>query len=244
MRHKHRHRRFSELSQSKRSAEGFKVRQRIARDRELYGGRFTSDALLLEPEKPVICNQWFDFTFTGPHKYEVWNADIVTARQSFWDEVESLAFDRAWDLLSAEERTEESRRDKVPDKRDAAGKVLTYRWAPKVPIQYPQFGGLTFHNYCLQLEREIITTEPPEIYERFRPDRSYYYGIGLHIVIDAEAISYPLIAQTIERFLNLGQKAWKSDKPVARKRLPFETETDTMKAGRALFSSLPLRSYK
>lgn len=241
MKHSKRYRSFFKLSQTKRSAAGFKLRQRIERDRTLYGGRFTSDALLIEPEESVICNQWFDFVFTGPHKYEIWNAYIVTAREAFWGEVQSLAFDRARVLLSPEEREAEFRRDFVPHERDAMGRVLTYTSPPKVPIQYPQFDGQTFRDYCLRLEREIITDEPPEIYEFFKLDRSYHYGVGLHIVIDAEAISYPLIDQTIDHFLNMGQKAWQSKEPVNRRRLPSEIEADALKAGRALFSSLPLR---
>ena len=243
MKPRKRHRYFSALSQTKRSAAGFKLRQRIERDRELYGGRFTSDALLLEPKEPVICNQWFDFVFLGRHKYEIWNAYIVTAREMFWGEIESRAFEMAYAGLSLAEREEEFKMDSIPHERDARGKVRTYTWLPKIPIQYPQFGGLTFRDYCHQLEREIIANEPPEVFESFQPDRSYRYGVGLHIVVEAEAISYPLIDQTIDRFLNLGQKYWRNETPVARDRLPIETEADVLAAGRALFSSLPLREY-
>lgn len=232
---------FAKLSRTKRSAAGFKLRQLVERDRDLYGGRFTSQALLIEPEEPVICNQWFDFVFPGRHKYEIWNASLMTAREAFWGEIQSRAFDRAYALLSTEEREKEFKMDSVPSKWDAMGKVLTYTLLPKTPIQYLQFDGHTFRDYCLQIEREIIVGEPPEIYESFRLDSSYRYGVGLYIVVDAEAISYSLIDQTIDRFLNLGQTAWKSDKPVPRERLPFEIEADARKEGRALFSSLPLR---
>jgi hypothetical protein len=236
-----RKRSFVRLSRTKRSAAGFKLRQRIERDRDLYGGHFTSQALLIEPEEPIICNQWFDFVFPGLHKYEIWNAVIMTAREAFWGEVQSRAFDRAHALLSPEECEKEFKMDSVPSKWDSMGKVLTYTLLPKTPIQYPQFDGHTFRDYCLQAEREIIVGEAPEIYESFRLDRSYRYGVGLFIVVDAEAISYSLIDQTIDRFLKLGQTAWKSGKPVLRERLPFEIEADALKGGRALFSSLPLR---
>lgn len=232
---------FMALSQTKRSAAGFKLRQRIERDRELYGGRFTSQALLIETEEPIICNQWFDFVFTGPHKYEIWNASIVTARETFWGEIQSRAFDRAYALLSLEEREEEFKMDFIPNEWNAMGQVLTYTLRPKTPIHYPQFGGHIFHDYCLRVEREILVGEPPEIYESFKLDRSYRYGVGLYIVVDAEAISYSLIDQTIDRFLNLGQRAWTSEKPVLRERLPLEIEADARTGGRALFSSLPLR---
>ena len=226
---------FIALPRSRRSREGVKLRQKIKRDQELFGGRFYSHAEL-NPESNLINNQWFDFLFTGQRKHEIWNAEIITARLAFWEKVDSIAFERTHAQLSAEEREKEF--SYISTRLDNG----YYRREKKFPmIQYPQFDGLTYRDYLHQLERKILTSEPPEIYESFQLDYSYRHGVGLHIVVDAEAVSYSLIDQSIDRFLALGQKAWRSAIPVSRERLPFETEHDVMLSGQMAFPSLPVR---
>lgn len=210
---------FSSLSLTKRSSLGFKLRRKIARDRHIYGGRFTSHYLLIEPESHVICNQWFDFVFVGVHNYDIWEASITTARREFWGKVQNLAHDEAYELLSFGD-----------------GERLKGR------KRYPQLGNLTFSEYTDRREREIIAEEAPEIYEYFKMDRSYVSGIGLDIVVEAEALSYALIDQVIDRFLALGQKPWRSDKPVHRNLLPYETNSEAIAdAGPLLFHALSIR---
>ena len=225
---------FIALAKSRRTREGFELRRKIKRDKGLFGGRFYSHTEL-NPESNLITNQWFDFLFTGRHKHEIWNAEIITARLAFWEKVDSIAFDRAYAQLSAEEREKEFSR--ISTRLDNG----YFRWEKQFPmIQYPQFDGLTYDEYCYQLERQILNSEPPEIYESFRLDYSFRNGVGLNIVVDAEAISYSLIDQSIDRFLALGQKAWRSEIPVSRERLPFETEHDLMQSGQMLFPALPV----
>lgn len=214
-----RYRPFSSLSLSKRSDFGFKLSRKIARDRPIYGGHFTSNYLLIEPESPSICNQWFDFLFIGAHKYDVWSASIVTAKSKFWGMVETSASNEAYDLLAL-----------------GPGERLKGR------KKYPQLGNLKFSEYTEKREREIIATDPPDIFEYFQLKRSYVYGIGLEIVVAAETLSYPLIDQVIDRFLTLGQKNWQSDKPVPRHLLPFETNFEAIStSGPLLFFGLPIR---
>jgi len=55
--------------------------------------------------------------------------------------------------------------------------------------------GLSFREYWGKLENEIACNEPPVIYESFRLDTSYRYGIGLYIVIDAGSINRMVIEQ-------------------------------------------------
>jgi hypothetical protein len=38
------------------------------------------------------------------------------------------------------------------------------------------------------LKAEIVRNEPPTVFESFSLDRSYAYGIGLCIVLDAEVV--------------------------------------------------------
>jgi hypothetical protein len=179
----------------------------------MYGGRFTSPIVLEAPA------QWFDFYFPGADKFTIWNATIFTAKQTFWDNVESLAFDKAWALLSSGEQQEESRSEFEPASWDAKGKVLSYSLVFPEKRNWPQFGERTFQDYCLQLEREIAEKKPPTIFESFRIDRSFRYGIGLYIVMDVEDITQGVIEQAIDRFIALGETNWRSPNPIPLERL-------------------------
>jgi len=208
------------MSDNKSKDEGISLREEIERDSDIYGGLFTSDEDLYDPEEfglvdPWYCNQSFDFVFVGKHPDEEWYANIYTAKHEFWDKVYSLAFEQATALLSPEEREKEF-------KFKFKQKVCGYIRVPKDPIYYPQFDGLTFAQYREQLIRKIITSEPPEIYEYFELNG----GSALSIVIDAQYLTYSLIDKTIDRFLALGQKSWKSEIPVAREHLFVETKFD------------------
>lgn len=81
-------------------------------------------------------------------------------------------------------------------------------------MRFEQFGGLTFHEQWRKLEAEIARNEPPVIHESFKLDRSYVYGIGLKIVLDADAINQASIEAAIDRFIELGETDWVS--PVLR----------------------------
>ena len=83
----HRKRRppFSSLPRHKRSDEVIRLKGKMRRDAAEYGGRFTSHLVLNEPGRPDLYNQWFDFYFPGMDRFTIWNAEIVTARQAFWD---------------------------------------------------------------------------------------------------------------------------------------------------------------
>lgn len=210
---------FVQQSRGRRSREGFKLRQRVERDKHIYGGRFTS-YWIIEDDEPVVGS--FDFIFPGLNKYDIWRACIGTARNAFLGEINMRAISQVWDMLSPEERAFERKMKFIPARRDSLGKVLSYTLEPREDIRYAQFDELTMYEYRQRLMREMIASDPPEIYESFDLDFSFRYGVGLYIVVDADRISYPLIDQTINRFLELGQKSWRGDKPVSRDRLPFE----------------------
>ena len=200
----------------------------IEEDRDIFGGRFTSDGLLNSPDGSGIGDQWFDFRFPGDNRDGFWEATIETASLNFWDQVILLAIERAESQLSPAELEKERSYISVPvpDNPDWVTRVKEFP-----DIQYPQFGGLTFSEYKDQLKQEILINEPPQIFESFSIADEFLY-----ITVDAPAISYALIDQVIDRFFALGQTEWQSDTPVPRDRLPLES-----KSQKAMFMGQAMR---
>lgn len=71
---------FVTLPRHKRSHEVIRLKGKMRRDADEYGGRFTSRLVLNEPGRPDLYNQWFDFYFPGTDRFMIWNASFVTAR--------------------------------------------------------------------------------------------------------------------------------------------------------------------
>ncbi|WP_210311648.1 hypothetical protein [Brucella endophytica] len=207
-----------------------RLRWRILCDTPVYGGLFTSDQVLEDPGRPKLFDQWFDFLFLGRDGRMIWNAEIITARRAFWDAVSDIAWERAMALMSEEERAEEFRTEFEPVYHRGQ---KYYQVKPREPRRYEQFDGLTFREYEERLREQIIKTEPPSVRESYRLDRDYRYGIGLYIVADAEVIDRAVVEGAITRFQKLGETAWENEQPVARDRLPFETEDMALAALKA-----------
>lgn len=231
---------FESLSRKKRGNGVVRLRQRILQNKDLYGGMFSSHLMLNEPGRPSLFNQWFDFCFLGRDKITIWNAFIHTAQAVFWDEVKDLASDRARKMLSAEEREKEFKFETEPADFDAWGKPQTYTMIFR-DYTYPQFNGMTYRDFCRQLEREIIINEPPAVHESFKLDHTYEYGIGLHIVVDAEELTQSVIEQAIIRFRELDETDWQAATPVPRERLPLKTEHDSLAEIESWTPGLPVR---
>lgn len=189
-----------------------RLRGKILRDAPLYGGLFTSH-LELDESRPTLYNQWFDVYFLGSDGHTIWNAAITTATLAFWGAVRHIAYDRTASLLTPEEL--KTRRN--------------FRYLLQKPYpKYNELGGLTFQEYQEKINREIVRSEPPAVYESFKIDTSYRYGIGLHMVIDAGSIDRVTIEEAIRRFYALGEKDWQSSQPVPRENLPFQSEREAL----------------
>lgn len=205
---------FIDLSRKKRGRATLAIRHVCARLKPLLGGRFVSSYWEGCPRLPEEGCQWFDCFFPGLDKFTFWNVEIITARTKFYDLVRRMANDRANSLL-----TEEERESLVtfPDKIDENGK--TYSTLEFNDSPFLQFGGLSYMGFTERTAREIAAGEPPTVYEEFKIDTGYAYGIGLHIVVDAENITKDVIEQAIDRFTAVGQKDWKSPEPVPAEHL-------------------------
>ena len=228
LRHRKQRPPFSSLPRHKRSDEVIRLKGKMRRDAAEYGGQFTSHLVLNEPGRPDLYNQWFDFYFLGMDRFTIWNAEIVTARQAFWDAAHNVASSRTYAALGDADLDRESKLKFEPADVSRTGKVLTYRMVKREPVRYAQFDGRTLSEQIDLLETAIIRDEPPVIYESFKLDRSYAYGIGLRIVQDVEVINQAAIEAAIDRFLAIGETDWVSSEAVPRDHLPWVREREAL----------------
>lgn len=211
------------LSPRKRANAVVKLRNKIRIRKPLLGGRFFGGLDLIDMERPWQYKQDAQVYFCGTDKRVFWNAYIFTANKEFWEKTSELAREKAWAMLSEEERDQESVTNFVPCEYDAWGYPTSFSWERKT-YTYPQFGDLTYRDYKAKLEAEIIVNEPPEVYESFKVDRQFEAGIGLYVVVGADYIDREVVERVIDRFFEVGETDWQSDTPVPRDRLPRETE--------------------
>jgi len=61
------------------------------------------------------------------------------------------------------------------------------------------------------------------VFESFKMDRSYRYGIGLNMVIHVDEINRASIEEAIHRFRGIGETDWRAAEPVPRRELPSES---------------------
>jgi hypothetical protein len=217
---------YSRLSRRKQRDAFIRLRQKIRNEAADYGGQFTSLHVLDEPDRPAIFNQWADFYFLGNDGLTIWNATIVTALREFWNSCEKMAQERTWGMLTPEDQSAEA--DIKFEPIFHKGRRM-YRLLLKPETVYDKFQGLTYTEYQNKLTEEIIKNEPPQVFESFSTDRSYRYGIGLHVVIHAEEINRATIEDAIHRFRTIGETDWRSAEPVPRNELPYESANMAIK---------------
>ncbi|MGZ8233638.1 hypothetical protein [Methylobacter tundripaludum] len=222
---------FATLSQHKCRDEVIRLKERIKRGSNEYGGMFTSHLVLDEPGRPDLYNQWFDFLFLGQDRFTIWNAAIITAQQAAWDAAHGLAYERMIAMMTPEEQSAWDNLELFePAEVSSTGKVLSYTLTKRKAMRFKSFGDLSFYEQWEKLESEIIRNEPPTIYESFRVDRSYAYGIGLYIVLDVDVIDRAAIEQAITKFREIGETDWQATHSVPREHLPVMSQKEALAA--------------
>ena len=211
---------YCRLPRRKQRDSFIRLRQKIRSTDTVYGGQFTSDQILNEQGRPALYNQWADFCFLGGDGLTLWNAVIITAVQEFWDTTEDMAHSQAWEMLTPEEQSAEAEMKFEPIWENG---VRMYRLLEKPKRIYDNFEGLTYREYWDKLTGEIIRNEPPEVFESFKMDRSYRYGIGLNMVIPMDEINRASIEEAIHCFRGIGETDWRAAEPVPRRELPSES---------------------
>jgi hypothetical protein len=226
---------FAQWSRHKQRDQYIRLRGKIKKTKHEYGENFTSNLVLNEPDRPLFYNQWFDFYFLGLDGHTIWNAVLCTANEVYWDEIGELSSAHANSLQPYEEF---SLTDLLVPVYDQHGRKKHYVMAEQKV--YAEFGNQTRRAFMAQYESALIqkdTGDTAPVYECFRIDRKYAYGIGLYAVIDVPAINAEVIEAMIAKFRAIGEKEWQSDTPVPRDHLPrdtFSVIAHTIKSHKAL----------
>lgn len=219
---------FVALSRHRQRDAFVKLRWKILRDTPTYGGLFTSHLVLDELGRPDAYRQWFDVLFLGLDGHSIWNASVTTGNLRFWECIQDLASEQTRSRLTEAELEEEYRWKFSPA--FYVGRQKFYRVSQSEPRHHAALDGLTIMEYEERAASKILRDAPPDIHESFRLDRSYQYGIGLEIIVDAPVVDRAVIEGAIFRFRERGETDWQSPEPIPRDHLPFQTEVEAMAA--------------
>ncbi len=198
---------FTSLSRRKRRAKALRVKNLIYRERDRLGGIFFDEC---DQDVALASGHWTwsDILFLSHDPALFWNAEIVTANVAFADAVEDIAFNEALSKLDAAEKDDLMHVDFIPDV-SSQGKT----WLRKPQRHYPQFDGLTFHDFVDKRALEITRDNPPAIYCGYRILPGYAFGVGLQMVVDADRLNRAVIETAITDFRARGERHWMSDVP-------------------------------
>ena len=112
---------------------------------------------------------------------------LYTANHAYWDAIGSIASKKAESLCPSEEF---SLNNCLIPVYDAHGRKKHYVMAEQKT--HEEFGNNTRSEFKKSYESELIqkdTGDTAPIYEYFRIDKKYAYGIGLYAVIDVPEIN-------------------------------------------------------
>jgi hypothetical protein len=206
-----RYTKFKDRSKKYRKEKVFRLKKLI--EREGTNNLFYSRHMLLEDGTH---GSWVDIYFlSDKDKSLFWNACLTTKYSALSSITSEKAFNHAYDLLSEEERKAEFTWSFSPSQTTHGGKVLTWELAPRPKKKYPQFGDLTFNEFKLQKQKEILENGDFQIFERADVHKNYAYGCGLEVVIDANDITIDHIVEFINKFKQLGETGFKGKEPLS-----------------------------
>jgi hypothetical protein len=87
--------------------------------------------------------------------------------------------------------------------------------------------------FTQEYESELIHNDRGSVapvFEEFRIEPGFEYGIGLYATMDAPTITVDALESMIAKFRAMGEKPWKSEAPVPHERLPRDTFINLAKA--------------
>ncbi|MEY3881679.1 MAG: hypothetical protein RIQ94_2475 [Pseudomonadota bacterium] len=215
---------FSKLSRHKQRDLYVKLRGKIKKTASDYGQNFTSHLILNEPDRPAFFNQWFDFYFLGLDGVTIWNTVLYTANEAYWDAISDLAFEEVDRLRPKTEEDFDLDSFLIPVYDKTTGKKLHYTM--KEPEKEPALNNLTLSEFVDDYSSKLIredTGDTAPIFESFKIDKTYRYGIGLFAIVDAPNINAETIEAMITKFHSIGEQNWKNPTPVDRSKLPSDT---------------------
>jgi hypothetical protein len=215
---------FVKLSRHKKRDLYIRLITKIRKTTSGYGENFTSHLVLNEADRPSFFNQWFDFYFLGLDGVTIWNTALYTANQAYWDAIQDLAFEEAYRISPKTDDDFELDTFFIPVYDKVTGKKLHYTM--KEPEIKPELDNRTLYQFVDDYSSKLIcedTGNTAPIFESFRTDTSYRYGVGLYAVMDVPSINAETIEAMITKFRSIGEQNWKNATSVDRSRLPGNT---------------------
>jgi hypothetical protein len=176
---------FSKLSRHKQRDEFIKLRQKIKNKK--HGENFYGWSPLAEPGRPALYNQEVQIYFLGLDGRTIWNAYVFTAAYAYWGNISEIASNKAWEL--APEKNRRLLDDLIPQY-DSSGRLKHYIMKEELP--HPALGNKTRGEFMQEYESELIrhdTGEIAPVFEEFRIEPGFEYGIGLYATIDVPTIT-------------------------------------------------------
>lgn len=214
---------FSELSRHKQRDLYIRLRGQIKNHKKKYSEHFLSRHVLDEPNRPALFDQDADFYFLGLDGHTIWNAFLSSANHEYWRLIDELASQKSEELLPSPDY---NIKDMFIPIYDASGRLAHYTMRENEPQTHPEFGGKTRSKFESDYAQKLIREDTGNIipiYEEFRIEPGFKYGVGLYITIDAPTINIEVFETAIARFRALGEKPWKSSTPVPHAHLPKDT---------------------
>ena len=192
--YKQTHKHFVNLSRRKQREAVIQLKNtlRVAHD---VDNAFSSDSYL-----PEDGTSWFSFQIQGIDNRTIFNITLGCCANDYWGKVDSAAFDKAYILLSKEEQDKEFNFESKPIRKN--GKIVYYQMVERVRIKYPQFNGLTFQDYCDQLQSEIHESGEIVTAESITFDPRSEGGLFISAMVNEAVLHYADIVSFIEHFLN------------------------------------------
>ena len=195
------HRPFIALSRRQRRKKVIELKNRIYRERHRCGGVFYDNCdIEYYKYNPDHIWAWSDIYFVGRDPADLWNAEIITAKLAFQNEVHDRAFNEAWGMLSQQEQEEEARYETIPNL-NSKGKIVSHTLLHREKQAYAIFGGLTFWQFIEKREREIAQDQSLKVCCGYQFLPGFAYGHGLRMIVDAEELSVRVIEEAIDDFL-------------------------------------------
>ena len=200
---------FVNLPRHRRRSLVIALQSRMLRNAHYTGSAlFDSHHLLINPEEPDRLHAWVDVVFPGMlDRFTLWNAEFITTQVAKRDIARNLAYADIDDKLKTVGETYDPSwtTHLIPPSQPGGQRMYRMEFAPEK--HYDCLDGQTYRQACDAREEQLMQTlpEPPE---RFEIDRSYAYGIGLHVVANVATFDTATIEQTIGRFRALGEKDW------------------------------------
>lgn len=191
---------YSDLSRKKRGDLYIRAKNDIRGHSPLFT---THDYL-----GPEARSSWADFVFLSRKGKIVYSGYIRTCQDALVED--------------AENRFAAEFADKFLD--------LAWRGGGRHPMDFnvlgekrEELGGLSLNEWQNGKINVWLAGRPP-VFEEYEIDRTYLYAIGVHMAVDEEIITKDVIAKHVNRFLDMGEAAWKAEEPVNPEKLVYSLD--------------------